>query len=43
MVGRKHGILFGEYHWNKEARESGEYICAKNWKEVLAQIEKIDK
>ena len=42
MVGRKHGILFGEYQWNKEARESGEYICAKNWKEVLAQIEKIE-
>ena len=42
MVGRKHGILFGEYHWNKEARESGEYICAKNWKEVLAQIEKME-
>ena len=42
MVGRKHGIIFGEYHWNKEARESGEYICAKNWKEVLAQIEKME-
>lgn len=40
---RELGILFGDYEWNRESRESGNYLIADNWEEVLENIELLEK